>query len=267
MEEKWEDGFGEAEKQESADEQRHEAPAEVKQESVEEPAAPARRFIKARNPDTDPRATVNVRGRWFAKEEADDAERQYAEMEKAYRKKLREQWMQTPQGKLCLELYEKFQEYKRYLEKNLHARYQASGAEVDFDEHKLFAQALTIVEQCREDRAEKNRKNLERAQMAARCQHTHLDGKRCRAPHVRGKKLCRMHQRIEDAQAAKFDLGPLEDPDSIQLSIMKLQRGLIDGSLPNKDVGQLAYLIQLAAWNVTRTTFAKRDEPEGAHAR
>jgi hypothetical protein len=71
---------------------------------------------------------------------------------------------------------------------------------------------------------------------------------------VRGKKLCYMHERMEEARTPKLDLGTMEDSDSIQVAIRKLQGAIIEGTLDNKQVGQLAYTIQLAAWNVTRTT-------------
>jgi hypothetical protein len=57
-----------------------------------------------------------------------------------------------------------------------------------------------------------------------------------------------------EARSQKLDLGPMEDPDSIQVAIRKLQGAIIERTLDNKQVGQLAYTIQLAAWNVTRTT-------------
>jgi hypothetical protein len=51
----------------------------------------------------------------------------------------------------------------------------------------------------------------------------------------------------------------MEDPDSIQIAIKRLQAAVIDGVLDNKQVAALSYLIQLAAWNVMRTTMvAKR---------
>jgi hypothetical protein len=76
---------------------------------------------------------------------------------------------------------------------------------------------------------------------------------------VKGKKLCRMHERLEEATAVKLDLGPMEDPDSIQLGIKKLQGAIIDGKLDSKQIGHLAYTIQLAAWNVTRTSMVVRE--------
>jgi hypothetical protein len=57
---------------------------------------------------------------------------------------------------------------------------------------------------------------------------------------------------MEEAKAVKLDLGPMEDPDSIQAGIRKLQAAIIDGKLDSKQIG-LLYTIQLAAWNVTRT--------------
>jgi hypothetical protein len=54
-----------------------------------------------------------------------------------------------------------------------------------------------------------------------------------------------------------LDLGSMEDPDSIQVAIQRLQKAIIDGKLTGKQVGQLAYTIQLAAWNVKRTSLGK----------
>ncbi len=77
---------------------------------------------------------------------------------------------------------------------------------------------------------------------------------------MKGKKLCRMHERMEEAKALKLDLGPMEDPDSIQVAIKKLQAAVIDGQLDHRQVASLSYLIQLAAWNVTRTSMAMREQ-------
>lgn len=180
----------------------------------------------------------------------------------------REEWQATPAGKLCMEAYQKFQEYKTYLE-----QHPSAGPDpfpgADFKEHDFFIQGLLVMreyEQARREhereRAETDLRNLRRAQMAARCEHTHADGRRCRAPRVRGKKLCHRHQAMEEARALKLDLGPMEDPDSIQIAIMKLQRAVIDGTLDAKAIGQLAYTIQLAAWNVTRTKMAREAKEE-----
>jgi hypothetical protein len=122
------------------------------------------------------------------------------------------------------------------------------------EEHALFATGLRVMSQHAQELEETRRKNLEKAKRAARCQHMHVSGEQCGSPRVRGRKLCYMHERMEEARTQKLDLGPMEDPDSIQVAIRKLQSAIIEGTLDNKQVGQLAYTIQLAAWNVTRTT-------------
>lgn len=206
----------------------------------------------------DPRACANIDGFWYAKEEVEQVHRQNAARAAAYEKKQRELWLETEQGKLCMAFYQAFQAYKKYLEQHLYARTRRDGAALDFEEHKLFEEGLRMIRDHQAERAERDRKNLERAQNAARCEHNFVDGERCRAPRMKGKKLCRMHDRLEEAKALRLDLGSMEDPDSIQIAIKKLQAAVIDGKLDNKQIAALSYLIQLAAWNVTRTSTVTR---------
>jgi hypothetical protein len=201
----------------------------------------------------DPKAEVNILGCFYAKDEIEQVVRQNAGRQAAYMKKLHETWLETEQGKLCMAFYQAFQAYRKYLEENAHARVSPDRSPLEFEEHKLFKQGLLLLENHEEQRAERDRKNLARAQNAARCEHSFVDGERCRAPRIKGKKLCRMHERMEEAKALRLDLGSMEDPDSIQIAIKKLQAAVIDGVPDHKQVAALSYLIQLAAWNVTRT--------------
>src|SRR6201998_3208616 len=184
--------------------------------------------IKPRH-HTDPRANCNIDGFWYAKEEVEQVKRQNARRQAAYMKKLHETWLETEQGKLCRAFYEAFQAYRKYLGENAHARVSPDRSPLVFEEHKLFEEGLRMMEIHQVERAERDRKNLERAQNAARCEHSFVDGERCRAPRMKGKKLCRMHERMEEAKALRLDLGSMEDPDSIQISIKKLQAAVIDG--------------------------------------
>ncbi len=195
-------------------------------------------------------------------EEAREVYLQMRDQRATFVKSIREEWLATTAGKLCVEFYRKFQEYKEYLREHPQAWPFTEVVGVDFHEHDLFEQGLRLAEEDERKREEKDFRNLRRAQMAARCRHHHADGRRCGSPRVRGKTLCHWHQRMEEAKALKLDLGPMEDPDSIQMAIMKLQRAVIDGSLDPKQTGQLAYTIQLAAWNVTRTKMARAAEEE-----
>jgi len=211
----------------------------------------------------DPRAQVNIHGFWYAKEEVEQVERQNARGRAAHEKNMREKWLETTQGKLCMAFYQAFQEYRKFLEQNLNAQIRPDGAAVEFKEHKLFEEGLRMVRNHQVERAERDRKNLELAQSAARCEHNFVDGERCRAPRMKDKELCPMHERMEEAKALKLDLGPMEDPDSIQIAIKKLQAAVIDGVLDHKQVAALSYLIQLAAWNVTRTSMVTRESSRG----
>lgn len=204
-------------------------------------------------------------------EEALENYRKFKAMRERVMREIRDRWLQSPGGKLCAEMYRKFEEYRAYLDKNPNDTPHSSFVGTDFHEHWLFKQGLMVIREYEEvmrevhrERAEKNLKNLRRAHETARCRHRHADGRRCGSPRVRGKKYCHWHLEMEEARAAKLDLGPMEDPDSIQMAIMKLQRAVIDGTLDAKTTGQLAYTIQLAAWNVTRTKMAREAKEESA---
>lgn len=197
----------------------------------------------------DPEATYNYMGKWYAPYEIEEVKKQYAEMWAENQNKSYEEWCKTPHGMLCLELYAKFQEYKKFLEEHPWAR-DPHGILSGFDEHELFAGALKEVSRHEAERAERNRKNLEKAQMAARCEHVFMGGERCGSPRVRGSKLCRMHDRLEEAKTTKLDLGPMEDPESILVAIKRLLSAILEGTVDSKLVGQLTNLIQVAAWNV-----------------
>jgi hypothetical protein len=213
-------------------------------------------------PYNDPKAEINIDGFWYARDEAEQVHRQNDARRAAHQKKAREQWMQTPQGKLCMAFYDAFQAYRAYLKEHPNAINRADGPRVNFEEHKLFEEGLRLVDDHRRERNEKLRLNLEKAQKAARCQHHYMSGEQCGAPRMKNNTLCRMHDRLEEAKAVRLDLGPMEDPDSIQVAIKKLQGAIIDGKLDHRQVGQLAYTIQLAAWNVMRTTTGVREMEE-----
>ena len=177
--------------------------------------------------------------------------------DEARKKKFRQDWEESGGGQLCLAFYDAFKKYKYYVETHSGEMERPSGPiKNKYEEHRVFEECLSTLESYKREREETLRRNLEKAQSAARCEHEFLNGERCRAPRVKGKKLCRMHEGLEEAKAVKLDLGSMEDADSIQVGIRKLQAAIIDGKLDSKQIGHLAYTIQLAAWNVTRTTTA-----------
>ena len=106
------------------------------------------------------------------------------------------------------------------------------------------------------------RANLERANNAPRCAHVKASGERCRAPKERGKRFCHMHLAMQLARPQKLDLPPLDDPNSIQLAIMKATQGLVDGTLDPKQARMIGYYLQLASNNVGRVNFEPEYEDE-----
>ena len=206
---------------------------------------------------------ILIDGQYWRPEDKDAWMQMYKEQREAGERRWRDDWLNSTPGKLCLEFYQKFQEYKKYLEDHPCEWGGQRGRKTDeFTEHQLFELGLRAIQRQRDEREERDRKNLQRAQLAARCEHVHDDGQRCGCPRVKGAKLCYMHQRIEEAKALKLDLGPMEDPDSIQVGIKKLQKAVIDETLNDKQVRQLTNLIQIATWNVTRVRFANRETEE-----
>src|SRR5579871_4241268 len=142
------------------------------------------------------------------------------EIDEARKTKFRQEWTQTGGGQLCLAFYDAFKKYKDYLETHGGEASRPSGPfNMKYEEHGVFEECLKTMENRKREQEETLLKNLEKAQKAARCQHQFLNGEQCRAPRIRGKKLCRMHERMEEAKAVKLDLGPMEDADSIQVGI------------------------------------------------
>ena len=220
--------------------------------------------IKSREKD-DPLAQVCWHGPTgeflVSREEADELTRRSNLRVDALQKKQKEEWLASAGGQLCTRFWNAFREYEDFLQENPEAQHMAMGWNDEYyDEHQLFEEGLKVMATYADERAETRRKSLEKAKKSARCQHLHVSGEQCGSPKMRGRKLCYMHERMEEARNATLDLGPMEDADSIQMGIRKLQGAIIEGKIGPRQVGQLAYTIQLAAWNVTRTKRLTADQ-------
>lgn len=205
--------------------------------------------------------------------EAEEAAKPLEQRQREFRKGHEPLWLKSTEGQLCQQFYKAYTAYREFLQEYGRPPRYGNDKGVDFLEHQVYEEVARRVEQLREqeqqrqtETAGKKRDSLEKARLAARCEHVLADGQRCRCPRMKDSVLCYWHDQMEKTKAGKLDLGPMEDPDSIQIAIRKLQVAVIDGSLEQKQVSQLAYLIQLAAWNVTRTRIAakimKEDEAD-----
>jgi hypothetical protein len=108
----------------------------------------------------------------------------------------------------------------------------------------------------------KLRQNLERADEAPRCEKVRDDGTVCSCPKMTGYRYCYAHERMLQARPRKLALPPLEDANGVQLAIMMVQKALIDDEISEKKAGLLLYSLQIAASNVSKTTFISEYDKE-----
>lgn len=161
--------------------------------------------------------------------------REHLEREK---EKERQAWPSSKAGQLLKKLGECFAEYKECLEHDPRLVEKA----LDFDEmnQKIFNRMRTT---------------MERAHQAPRCRHPRAGGGTCRAPRVRGKKYCHMHEMLEEARPEKINLPNLGDAYAIHGAIAKGAQAVVDGKLDYKQASILGYYLQLALSNVKHVKF------------
>ena len=179
-------------------------------------------------------------GERFAIMEQRDA-RRLKENQEAERK----EWPTTRAGQLLKKLGECFAEYKECLEHD--PRLQEKALEFDEMNQKIF---------------NKMRTTMERAHQSPRCRHPRAGGGTCRAPRVRGKKYCHMHEMLEAARPEKIDLPNLGDAYAIHGAIAKGAQAVVDGKLDYKQASILGYYLQLALSNVKHVNFEEKPEEQ-----
>jgi len=142
-------------------------------------------------------------------------------------------------------LHQAFQAYSEYLEQNptsdeSTSQWQASGE-----------RAMEVL-----------RLRREGANRAPRCGHIKANGVPCGSPRLKDGMRCFAHQQMADARPEKLDLQAVEDPDGIQMALMQVQRALIDDQISERKAGLLLYSLQIAAGNVSKTTFDDWDDED-----
>ena len=162
-------------------------------------------------------------------------ERRLREHEEQQKERERQAWPTSTAGQLLKKLGECFAEYKECLEKD--PRLTDKALEFDEINQKIFNRMRT---------------SMERAHNAPRCRHTKASGGTCRAPRVRGKKYCHMHEMLEEARPEKIDLPSLGDAHAIHAAIAKGAQAVVDGKLEYKQASILGYYLQLALSNIGR---------------
>jgi hypothetical protein len=98
-------------------------------------------------------------------------------------------------------------------------------------------------------------KKLKKADLAPRCGYIKANGVACGSPRMKDHELCYAHERMAAVRPKKLDLPPMEDANSIQMGLMHVARGLMDGQIDQKTAGLMLYCLQIASSNVGYTNF------------
>lgn len=96
-----------------------------------------------------------------------------------------------------------------------------------------------------------------------RCQHVKINGTQCGSPALRSRRFCYFHNKIRrekakiasSTAAVRFDLPLLEDPNSVQVALMKVVQMLGSGTLDHRTAGLMLYALQTASINLRHTDF------------
>ena len=98
-------------------------------------------------------------------------------------------------------------------------------------------------------------KKLKKADLAPRCGYIKVNGSTCASPRMKGKEMCYAHDRWAGVRPQKMDLPPMEDANSIQVGLMQVARGLLDGQLEPRIAGLMLRCLKIASSNVAYTNF------------
>jgi hypothetical protein len=156
-----------------------------------------------------------------------------------------EQQAQNEAARLVTELSEAYKACAGFMARNPKLCKKVGDAEAQ--EHELYL---------------KLRKNLERADDAPRCEKVREDGTVCGCPKMTGYRYCYANEMRLQPRPRKVALPPLEDANGVQLAIMMVQKALIDDEISEKKAGLLLYSLQIAASNVSKTTFISEYDKE-----
>lgn len=91
------------------------------------------------------------------------------------------------------------------------------------------------------------------------CHHINVDGSRCGSPAIKGSPGCYFH--LDSVRRiGQFVLPRLEDPNSVQFSIMEVMRALLDKRIDRPTANTLLYALQIAHSNLGNMYKAATEE-------
>ena len=137
-----------------------------------------------------------------AEEEAKPLEQRRRE----YREKHAARWETSEEGKLCLEFYRAYTAYKEHLRAHMRDWREGNDTPLEFEEHQAFQDMARAMAAYQKQREETDKRNLEKAKLAARCAHRRAGGEYCGSPRMKGSKYCYGHERLMAARTQDLEL-------------------------------------------------------------
>jgi len=179
--------------------------------------------------------------------------REYRENHFAY-------WESSEEGRLCVEFYRAYTAYKEYLRMNARQWRQGNDTPLEFEEHQVFEEMARAMGEYQKQREETDRRNLEKAKLAARCGHRRLNGQYCGSPRMKGSKYCYAHERLMAARTQDVELPPLEDANAVVLGLTRGLQAMMKGQMDLKSAGMYFYGMQIVASVMGRVRFGETEE-------
>jgi hypothetical protein len=170
------------------------------------------------------------------------------------------QWQASEEGRLCVDFYRAYTAYKEYLHQHARQWRPGNGNCLEFEEHQVFEEMVYTMGEYQKRREETDRRNLEKAKLAARCTHRRISGQYCGSPRMKGSKFCYAHDRLMAARTQDLELPPLEDANAIVLGLTKGLQAMIKGQMDLKSAGMYFYGMQIVASVMSRVKFGEAEE-------
>ena len=197
----------------------------------------------------------------IAKQRAEEeAAKPLEQRRREYRQKHIARWETSKEGKLCVEFYRAYTAYKEYLRENMRDWREGNETPLEFEEHQVYQEIVRAMAEYQKQREEKDKRNLEKAKLAARCTHRRAGGQYCGSPRMKGSKYCYGHERLMAVRTQDLELPPLEDANAVVLGLTKGLQAMMKGQMDLKSAGMYFYAMQIVASVMGRVRFGEAEE-------
>ena len=115
------------------------------------------------------------------------------------------------------------------------------------------------VEAEREAFAQRQLELLEKAGKAPRCEYVFAGGRGCRAPQVRGERWCHGHAKMMSYRPEKLEVLPLEDEESVTVTLYRTVTSLLSGAISEKVAGLVLWSVAIKAPGLVGSRVIARD--------